>query len=134
MIDTTAEHARFEGKIFCYVVVHSPVHRDDQFAIGIAVLGEPGYSFPLALELFPTYDKASRRAQELNEVFSYSVETCIAVVADTMIRQGQRRPTIERLSDLLREATDDGTLDRLASDVAHPETITDFCEAVEASR
>lgn len=33
MIDTTAEHARFEGKIFCYVAVHSPVYRDHQFAI-----------------------------------------------------------------------------------------------------
>lgn len=134
MIDTTAEHARFEGKIFCYVAVHSPVYRDDQFAIGIAVLGEPGYSCPLTLELFPTYDKASTRAQVLNEVFSYSADTCVAIVADTMIRQSQRSPTIERLFDLLREATDDGTLDRLACDVAHPETIDDFCDAVEASR
>lgn len=134
MIDTTAERTRFEGKIFCYVAVHSPVHRDDQFAIGIAVLGEPGYSFLLVLELFATYDKASSRAEALNKIFPYSADTRVAIVADTMIRQSLQRPTIERLSDLLREATDDGTLDHLAGNAAHPETIEDFCDAVEASR
>lgn len=134
MIDTTAETDRFKGKIFCFVAVHSPVRRDDRFAVAITVLGEPGYSFPLALELFPNYEEASTRAQGLNEIFPYSADACIAIVADTMIRQNQRRPTIERLSDLLREATDDGTLDRLAGMVERSETINDFCDAVEALR
>lgn len=34
MIDTTAEQARFAGKILCYVAIHSPITRDDRFAIG----------------------------------------------------------------------------------------------------
>lgn len=134
MIDITTEQTRFTAKIFCFVAVQSPVRRDNGFAIGIAVLGEPGCSFPRALELFPAYDAASARAEELNKVFPYSPETCVAIVADTMIRQSQRRPTIERLSDLLQEATSDGTLDRLAGEVAHAGTINDFCDAVEAAR
>nr|WP_295468859.1 hypothetical protein [Mesorhizobium sp.] len=134
MIDTIAEQARFNGRIFCYVAIHSPINRDDRFAIGIAVLGEPGYSFPLALELFPTYNEASIRAEELNGVFPYSADACVAIVADTMIRQRQRRPTIDRLANLLLEATKDGTLDRLAGDVTHPETINDFCDAVQMLR
>lgn len=133
MIDHAGEQARFENKIFCYVAVHSPVRRDQQFAIGIAVLGEPGYSFPHALELYPTYETAAARADALNRVFPFGPEACVAIVAETMIRQRLRRPTIERLSDLLREATDDGTLDRLAGLVAHCETVNDFCDAVEAA-
>lgn len=134
MIDITTEQARFTGKIFCFVAVQSPVRHDNGFAIGIAVLGEHGYSLPLTLELFPAYDAAAIRAEALNKAFPYSAETCVAIVADTMIRQSQRRPTIERLSDLLHEATNDGTLDRLAGEVAHADTINDFCDAVEASR
>lgn len=133
MIEPVAEQARFAGKIFCYVAVHSPVRGGDQSAIGIAVLGEPGYSFPLALETYPTYEKAATRAEELNRIFPFSPEACVAIVADTMIRQRLQRPTIERLSVTLREATDDGTLDGLAGLVVHPETINDFCDAVEAS-
>lgn len=133
MIDPVAEQARFAGKIFCYVAVHSPVRGDNQFAIGIAVLGEPGYSFPLTLELYPAYENAAARAEELNRNFPFSLEACVAIVADTMNRQRRQRPTVERLSDLLREATDDGSLDHLAGVVVHPETINDFCDAVEAS-
>jgi|GEM_PF-6038038 hypothetical protein len=134
MIDTTAEQARFEGKIFCYVAIHSPISGDDRFAIGIAVLGEPGYSFASALELFATYSEASIRAEELNRAFPYSVDACVAIVADTMIRQRERRPTLDRLGDLLLDAEKDGTLDRLAGDVKHAKTITDFCDAVHMFR
>lgn len=134
MIDTTAEQSRFDGKIFCYVAIHSPINRDDRFAIGIAVLGEPGYSFALALELFATYKEASIRAEELNEVLPYGADACVAIVADTMIRQRQRRPTLDRLGELLLEAEEDGTLDRLTADVKHPETVNDFCDAVHMFR
>lgn len=134
MIDTKAEQARFEGKIFCYVAIHSPISRDDRFAVGIAVLGEPGYSFALDLELFATYKEASTRAEELNSVFPYSLDACVAIVADTMIRQRERRPTLHRLGDLLLDAEKDGTLDRLAKDVRQSETIADFCDAVHMLR
>ena len=106
MIDTTAEQARYQGKIFCYVAIHSPISRDDQFAVGIAVLGEPGYSFALELELFATYKEASTRAEELNGVFPYSLDACVAIVADTMIRQRERRPTLHRLGDLVGGLTE----------------------------
>lgn len=51
-----------------------------------------------------------------------------------MIRQRERRPTIDRLGDLLLEAEQDGTLDRLAGDIKDAETITDFCDAVHMFR
>lgn len=107
MIDTTAEQARFPGKILCYVAIHSPISRDDRFAIGIAVLGEAGYSLPSELEFFTTYKEASIRAEELNKVFPYDADACVAIVADTMIRQRERRPTVDRLGDLLLEAEED---------------------------
>lgn len=134
MIDTTAEQARFAGKIHCYVAIHSPIDRDDRFAIGIAVLGEAGYSLPSQLEFFTTYKEASNRAEELNKLFPYDADACVAIVADTMIRQRERRPTVDRLGNLLLEAEQDGTLDRLAGDVRHAETITDFCDAVHMFR
>lgn len=74
------------------------------------------------------------RAEELNGVFPYNMDACVAIVADTMIRQRERRPTIDRLGDLLLDAEKDGTLDRLARDVTHFETITDFCDAVHMLR
>ena len=80
MIDTTTEQARFAGKILCYVAIHSPISRDDRFAIGIAVLGEAGYSLPSQLEFFTTYKEASIRAEELNKVFPYDADACVAII------------------------------------------------------
>jgi hypothetical protein len=123
-----------EGSLASKLLMLRPGETLYLFAVGIAVLGEPGYSFASALELFPTYKEASIRAEELNRVFPYSVDACVAIVADTMIRQRKRRPTIDRLGDLLLDAEKDGTLERLAGDVRHPETISDFCDAVHMFR
>lgn len=58
----------------------------------------------------------------------------MTIVADTMIRQRESRPTLHRLGDLLLDAEKDGTLDRLAKDERQSGTIADFCDDVHMLR
>ncbi|WP_353645733.1 hypothetical protein [Mesorhizobium sp. WSM2239] len=121
-IDDT--RARFPGKLFAFAAVTT---RSSQFGIGIAVLGEAGYSVPQKREVFPTYDAASDRADQLNKELGYTQDTALAIIADTMIRQSHKRDVIHRLRDVLDEAEANGTLNRLHID---RDTIDTFVEAV----
>lgn len=106
------------------VFVFVPAIINDRFSgIGVAILGEAGYTLGAVTELFESYDAASFYADKLNDALGYSKNTAQAVIADTMHRSAFKREqegdtitvklnseqlehAIEALDDLARGDTD----------------------------
>jgi hypothetical protein len=79
-----------EGKIFAYVPFQGR-HSSDYWSIGVATLGESGYS-PAPVNIhFPTYDQASEFCEDLRRHIGFDADTATAIVMDTMRRSEFKR-------------------------------------------
>lgn len=112
------------GQIFALVVVPND-YKIPEWSVGIAVLGEPGYTaVSPKLGAESTYEAMAARVDAANARLGYTPDTLTAIIADTMRRstfkqdQEARLTTIKvneselkLLSLLVSEAEDDAPAD-----------------------
>ncbi|RUW56827.1 hypothetical protein [Mesorhizobium sp. M8A.F.Ca.ET.021.01.1.1] len=85
IIDETVAAHNLTGKVWCFMAGMHPHPRLNTYLLGIATLGEAGWS-PMPRMGFETFGEANDRADSLNTLLPYSADTCIAIIADTMSR------------------------------------------------
>jgi hypothetical protein len=78
-----------EGKIFAYVPFQGRFAPN--WSIGVATLGEAGYT-PAPMNIhFPTYNQASDFCDDLRRHIGFDEETATAIIMDTMRRSEVKR-------------------------------------------
>lgn len=83
------ERQRHTGKVIAFVPIAGS--HGYPFALGVAVLGEPGYSRPNVPQSFNTYDSASDMADRMNSLLGLHPNTVAAIFAETLHRQTFRQ-------------------------------------------
>jgi hypothetical protein len=83
------ERDRFRGKViaFCAVTVFATRPGNQPYGVGIAVLGEPGYSLTSVPMLHNSFESASDMADTLNTILGLHPDTAVVIIAETMSRQ-----------------------------------------------
>lgn len=89
-----------KGKVFCFVTISND-YKVPRWSIGIATLGEAGY-MALSPKLGAEDDWKTMDAvvDTMNDRLGLSVDTCIAIVADTMNRSNHHRDMEEGITNL----------------------------------
>lgn len=116
------ERSRFDRKVIAFVPVDNPGSSANPWQIGVAVLGEAGYMFPMYRSIHSTYDGAADFAEVLNDLLGHSRETATVIIAETMSRSSRQREKADTLTgrfkvefDLVEPFEDDDEADNVAT-------------------